>query len=170
MSVNAMVSYAGNMWEHLESKSKQKTLPPETNQEQVQKSTNIKKYPSNTILNTVTRYIKPKHITMHRVDTRNMVPKWMNKVNQAYAKAFEPKITFNLSMFPPVIGHKCEYKGEMDENKCKAEPVKDSPPKTSYEFKNLKEFVDKMIITHGGEKNDPNVTDIPDMHPLAVHG
>ena len=31
MSVNAMASYAGNMWKDIESKNKEKTLPPETN-------------------------------------------------------------------------------------------------------------------------------------------
>ena len=64
MSVNAMASYTGNMWKHLESRNKEVTLPPETNQEQVQRPNNVKTHSANTILNKVTRYMKPKYITM----------------------------------------------------------------------------------------------------------
>ena len=136
MSVNTMASYASNMWKDIESKNKEKTLPPETDKEEV--------------------------LRQNIVDTRHIVHEWMTSVNLAYAaKAIRP----NLFMFPPVIGHKCEYRGEMDGNKCKAEPVKDSPPETSYELKNLNEFVDKRINTPGGEKNDPNVTALPAKPP-----
>ena len=170
MSVNAMASYAGNMWKDIESKNKEKTLPPETNQEQVQRPNNVKTYSSNTILNKVTRYIKPKYITMHRVGTRNMVPKWMTKVNQAYAKAFKPKITFNLSTFPPVIGHQFEYKGEVDEKKWKAKPVKTFTPGTSNKLKNPKEFVKKRIDMCGSQRNDPNIAAVPKMIPWENMG
>ena len=63
--------------------------------------------------------MKPKYITMHRVDTRNMVPEWMTSVNQAYAKAIKPKFTYKLSklvtQLPPVNGHQVGYEEEVDE-------------------------------------------------------